>query len=347
MLWTLRRMLIFAHRERRMHRSWMVILASAGLAACASGQDPAPVDYRGGGTSPPPFSGSRAAAIERPVLSGRPAEPVPPSVSDSVWEGEGAPLSLWALQREDAQPYDPRDPEPAHVVIAGETLYTIAARRLVPLRALIDANGLAAPFRVEEGQVLILPPPASHTVRPGETLAIIGRRYNVDLRSLALLNRLVAPYALEPGDRLILPAGARAAEVASQATPPVSRGARASGRLAWPLRGAVLSSFGAARAGGRAQSIDIEASPGTPVLAAADGRVLFAREGPAALGGLVILDHGEGLVTTVGFVTGFQVEEGERVEQGQFLAFASSSRVLLQVRENGAALDPLGLLAPS
>lgn len=320
-------------------------MLSAGVSACASGQAPAPVDYRGAGGPPPPVSGSRPAPIERPVLNERPVEPRSPSAPGSVWEGEGAPLSLWALQPEEAQPYDPREPEPAHVVAPGETLYTIAARRQVPLRALIDANGLAAPFRVEEGQVLILPPPATHTVRPGETLALIGRRYNVDLRSLALLNRLPAPYALEPGDRLILPAGARAAAVASQTQPPAPRSALASGRLAWPLRGAVLSSFGAERPGGPAQSIDIEASPGTPVFAAADGRVLFAGEGPAALGGLVILDHGDGLVSTVGLVTGFQVDDGERVEQGQFLAFAAGSRVLLQVRENGAALDPLGLLA--
>jgi murein DD-endopeptidase MepM/ murein hydrolase activator NlpD len=271
----------------------------------------------------------------------------PPSSSEPIWEGEGAPLSTWALQPEEAQPYDPRNPDPAHVVAAGETLYTIAARRQAPLRALIDANQLSAPFRLEPGQVLILPPPAVHTVRSGETLAAIGRRYNVDLRSLALLNRLSAPFTLRPGDQLILPAGARGVEPPASPPPaptPSASQPGPSGRFAWPVAGTVLSRFGAETAGGRAQSIDIEAAPGAPVRAPADGRVLFAGEGPAALGGLVILDHGVGLVTTVGFVTGFQVDEGQRVTQGQTLALASSTRVLFQVRDNGAARDPLGFL---
>ena len=299
---------------------------------------------------------SGPAPIERPGLSDRPPPAVvaPPSSTGPAWEGEGAPLSTWALQPEEAQPYDPRNPDPAHVVAAGETLYTIASRRQTPLRALIEANQLTAPFRLEPGQVLILPPPAVHTVRSGETLAAIGRRYNVDLRSLALLNRLTAPYALRPGDRLILPAGARGVEVAAApsptsapapAPPSAATGVRSSGRLAWPVAGAVVSAFGAEAPGGRAQSIDIAASPGDAVRAAADGRVLFAGEGPSALGGLVILDHGGGLVTTVGFVTGFQVDEGQRVTQGQTLALASTQRVLFQVRENGAARDPATMLA--
>lgn len=328
----------------------VLIMVSAGMAAaCASGGGPAPVDYRGAGAPAAPSARPSAPApIERPELSQRP-DTAPPAAREPVWEGEGAPLSTWALQPEEAQPYDPRNPDPAHVVAAGETLYTIAARRQVPLRALIDANQLTAPFRLEPGQVLILPPPAVHTVRSGETLAAIGRRYNVDLRSLALLNRLRSPYALQPGDRLILPAGARGVEPVAPpaASPPPGASASTSpsaGRLGWPLAGEVVSAFGAETAGGRAQSIDIEAAPGAPVRAAAEGRVLFAGEGPAALGGLVILDHGDGLVTTVGFVTGFQVDEGQRVSRGQTLALASSTRVLFQVRDNGAARDPLSLL---
>ena len=320
------------------------------LAACASGGAPAPVDFRGDGqplTPPAPRVApieNRAPATEPPVP---PTVQAPPASDAAAWEGQGAPLSAWALQPEDAQPYDLRNPEAAHLVAAGETLYTIASRRQTPLRALIDANGLQPPFRLEAGQVLILPPPATHVVAQGETLAAIARRYNIDLRSFVLMNRIAAPYAIRPGDVLVLPAGARAPEPPRPAPAASDRPAAPTppGRLAWPIVGAVVAPYGPNGLAGRSEAIEIEADPGATIRAPADGRVLFAGEGPQALGGLVIIDHGDNLVTTVGYLTGVQVEEGARVRQGAPVALASTGRVLFQVRRGGAPIDPAAVLS--
>jgi murein DD-endopeptidase MepM/ murein hydrolase activator NlpD len=256
-------------------------------------------------------------------------------------------LSTWALQPNQAQPYDPRRPDAAHLVAPGETLYAIASRRQTPLRALIDANGLLPPFRLEAGQVLILPPPATHTVARGETLAAIARRYNIDLRSFVLLNRMAPPYAIAPGDVLVLPAGARLPEAPlpvaahpAAAAPPLPPG-----RLAWPVVGDVVAPYGPNGLAGRSEAIEIAADPGGVVRASADGRVLFAGDGPAALGGLVIIDHGEGLVSTVGYLTGIGIAEGARVRQGAPIALASANRVLFQVRRAGSPVDPASLLS--
>jgi lipoprotein NlpD len=324
---------------------------SALAAACASGSA-APVDYRGAGQPVQQPAAPRAAPIENRAAETAPPPTLPPSVAPAgdtqqAWEGQGAPLSTWALQPEEAQPYDPRNPEAAHLVAQGETLYTIAARRQVPLRALIDANGLQPPFRLEAGQVLILPPPATHTVAQGETLAAISRRYNIDLRSFVLLNRLEPPYMIRPGDRLVLPAGARAPSPPQPVPAPVSPSTAQTppGRLAWPVVGEIVAPYGPNGAAGRSEAIEIAADPGAAVRAPADGRVLFAGEGPDALGGLVIIDHGDGLVSTVGFVTGFGVEEGVRVRQGATIALAAADRVLFQVRRAGAPVDPASVLS--
>ena len=349
MLWPLNPTLSRAHAGAMKTRSLIsAISASALAAACAT--TAAPVDFRGDGEPMAPPA-PRSAPIDRRTPMPPPARSsdltAPAATEEAAWEGQGAPLSTWALQPQDAQPYDPRAPETAHLVIAGETLYAIAARRQVPLRALIDANALQPPFRLEAGQVLIPPPPATHTVASGETLAAIARRYNIDLRSFVLLNRLAQPYTIQPGDLLVLPAGARAPDPPTPAAaPPAGRPpVTPPGRLAWPVAGAIVAPYGPNGPAGHSDAIEIAADPGAVVRAPADGRVLFAGEGPDALGGLVIIDHGDGLVTTVGYVTGFRIEEGARVRQGAPIALASIARVLFQVRRAGAPVDPEGLLS--
>src|SRR5690606_359131 len=103
---------------------------------------------------------------------------------------DGTPLSTWALQPGEAQPYDPSALPRTHRVGVHESLYDIASRYQVPLRALIDQNGLEPPYALTPGRELRLPPPRFHTVAQNERFEDIARAYNVDTRSLALLNRM-------------------------------------------------------------------------------------------------------------------------------------------------------------
>ncbi len=91
---------------------------------------------------------------------------------------------------------------------SGDTVYAIARRHGVPVRALIDANGLGPPYRLRVGQELVLPRPREHVVARGETLYGISRDYRVDMSVLARANGLTSPYRLEVGQRLRLPATA-------------------------------------------------------------------------------------------------------------------------------------------
>lgn len=107
-------------------------------------------------------------------------------------------------------------------VARGDTLYSISRRYNVSLRALIDANRLAPPYRLFPGQALSLPVTAEHVVAKGDNLTAIARRYGVDVSALVRLNGVAPPYTIFPGQRLRLPAVMAAMRADSPAGPAVA-----------------------------------------------------------------------------------------------------------------------------
>ena len=72
-----------------------------------------------------------------------------------------------------------------HVVVQGDTLYSIAANYKVPMSQIAADNGLETPHHLVPGQALVIRFPLTvHTVRPGDTLTSIALQYNVSLRQL-------------------------------------------------------------------------------------------------------------------------------------------------------------------
>lgn len=315
----------------------IAIFAAFMLCACASGT-PAPISYGGG---------ARERAPAPPAQAPRPREAQP---APNWAAAEGRPLSDYALQPDAAHPFDPARLPQSHRVNAGETLYDIASRYQIPLRALIDQNGLAPPYALAEGRVLALPPPRFHTVARGESFEAIAQRYNVDTRSLGLLNRMRAPYAVREGERVVLPAVARAApetppHVAAQPAP------RGDGRFAWPIEGAIAASFGPQPGGRRLDGVEISGAVGAQVRAAADGQVVFAGESVPNHGVIVLIAHADNFVTAYAFNRRALVREGQQVRAGAPIAElgprqGGGARLLFQVRQGGVAQDPAPLLRP-
>lgn len=131
----------------------------------------------------------------------------------------------------------------------------------------------------------------------------------------------------------------------SQASSPV---VRSSSGLIWPVSGTVTSSYGW-RWGRMHEGLDIAVPSGTPVAAAAPGRVIVAGW-TGGYGNLVVIDHGGGLATAYAHNTSVAVGSGSTVSQGQTIAYAGSTgnstgpHVHFEVRANGSAVDPLGYL---
>jgi len=358
-----------------MSRAALLIALLAGGCATAT---PAPISYGSGGgdvtaTAPPPTIAPRGRApITYTHDDGQPqttpptapvaedvAPPPQPASEPPNWaDGSGVPLSTYALQPDDVQPYDPAHVPRSYRIGANESLYDVATRFQIPLRALIDQNHLEPPYSLAPGRVLDLPPPNAHVVQRGEDFEGIARAYNVDLRSLALLNRMQPPYTVRPGDRVYLPAMARAdleapaprpvatlpPNVAASAPPPI----QGHGRFTWPLRGNVVARFGAQEGGGRLDGLEISGREGAPVVAAADGEVVYAGADLPAYGTLVLVRHADDLVTAYAYTRRALVREGQQVRAGQAIAElgprAGGSRLLFQVRRGSSAVDPAPLL---
>ncbi len=89
----------------------------------------------------------------------------------------------------------------------GDSLYRIARRNSVGLRALIDANRLEPPYTIFPGQTLRLPggPAGGYVVRSGDTVYSVAERHRVEPGALVRANGLEPPYRLRPGQTLTIP----------------------------------------------------------------------------------------------------------------------------------------------
>jgi murein DD-endopeptidase MepM/ murein hydrolase activator NlpD len=118
----------------------------------------------------------------------------------------------------------PHQPGPATVVPAseasdtpdaviagrGDTVYGLARRYKISVRAIIDANRLPPPYHLNAGQRIVLPRAPGYVVEKGETLDSIAQRHGVSAYDLARANRMEPTHAVRPGERLAIPRGAAA-----------------------------------------------------------------------------------------------------------------------------------------
>jgi len=121
-----------------------------------------------------------------------------------------------------------------------------------------------------------------------------------------------------------------------------------------PVRGILTSGFGFRRDpvhGGRAfhQGIDIAASRGVPVTAAADGMVIRSgRNG--GLGKSVYISHGFGVVTRYGHLSEIAVQPGDEIERGQVIGKVGNTgrstgyHLHYEVHVDGKAVNPLAYI---
>jgi murein DD-endopeptidase MepM/ murein hydrolase activator NlpD len=261
----------------------------------------------------------------------------------------------------------------SYKVRPGDTVYGVARRFAVPVRAVIDANRLRPPYGLRVGQALHVPNPRRHVVRAGDTVYGVSRRYGVDPSQLVRLNAIKAPFAIAPGQHLTLPAGGlgktrsvtqTAALTAADATSPKPSPAaverppaaipqpppRAGGKFLWPVRGRTIAGYGPKNDGRHNDGINIAAPRGAPVHAAENGVVAYIGNELRGFGNLILIKHAGGWVTAYAHNDGFLVRRGDTVRRGQAIARIGSSgsvatpQLHFEIRKGAQSVDPMRLL---
>lgn len=235
------------------------------------------------------------------------------------------------------------------------------------------AGGKAAPVAMDPTtQAVKQPPgfenagkPGYYTVKPGDTLIRIGLETGQSSKDIARWSSLENPNKIEVGQvlRVVPPAAGTARPVAAvTATPATPASAPVADKAAssapapapaatgsgedeiawiWPTNGAVLAGFDEVKNKG----LDIGGTAGDPVVAAADGRVVYVGAGLRGYGNLIILKHNNTYLTAYAHNQTLLIKEDQSVRKGQKIAEMGNSdadRVKLhfEVRRQGKPVDP-------
>ncbi|QCO21711.1 peptidoglycan DD-metalloendopeptidase family protein [Acinetobacter cumulans] len=221
--------------------------------------------------------------------------------------------------------------------------------------------------------------PDFYTVRSGDTLSGIAARYGLSYISVAEMNDIAAPYRIYVGQSLRLKNSSSRRAASTQAVTqaaPIQRQSIAlpqntpttpsqtvrtpvapvtapstpvtSSSLRWvrPATGPVLESFNLAN---NVKGTRYSGNVGDPIVAAADGQVVYAADGLKEYGNLVLIKHVSGYITAYAHNSKILVKSGQNVTAGQKIAEMGSSgtsRTMLefQVRLDGKPINPISIL---
>ena len=135
------------------------------------------------------------------------------------------------------------------------------------------------------------------------------------------------------------------AELARLAEPtPTTNITRTQGDLPWPVQGSITASF-QRRNGVHYNGIVIQASEGTAVTAVHSGRVVFA-DWMRGFGNLLIIDHGDQIMTLYAHLQQFSARPGQQVSRGDAIGRVGNSggqsrpALYFEVRRGGEPINP-------
>jgi murein DD-endopeptidase MepM/ murein hydrolase activator NlpD len=281
---------------------------------------------------------------------------------------------------EQAERVPMRQPVRTVTVQKGDSVSHIARQLKISTSDLISANNLRKPYSLKVGQVLRLPVGRIYTVRKGDFLSKIAAIQRADMNAIAKVNKLRKPYTLHVGQKLKIPyvgmSSSARMEVASRkktssksskkkATKKVrkfkkstkkkatkTRSSRRSvGRFAWPIKGKLVSKFGAKKGGVFNDGINITARAGSKIKASEAGTVVYTGNGLKGYGNLMIIRHSGGWMTAYAHSKSFAVKKGQKIRKGQVIAYVGRTgnvtkpQVHFAIRKGRDAVDPMKYLA--
>jgi len=298
--------------SRGLVMGFTVAVAGLVLSGCGTRLNKAPVEDRGTSISSAP-----AQAGQPGVVVGAPIKPLPGA------ENAGKPGY--------------------YTVKPGDTLIRIGLESGQSWKDIARWNNLENANLIEVGQVLRVAPPTA-------AVAATAVASDSGVVTRPVTSSTVAPAsapapATSAASTPKAPASAASGTVVAvaPATPAPAAAPAGEDDLAfiWPASGSLIAGFDEARNKG----FDIAGKAGEPVLAAADGRVVYAGAGLRGYGNLVILKHNNTFLTAYAHNQSLLVKEDQAVRKGQKIAEMGNTdadRVKLhfEIRRQGKPVDP-------
>ncbi len=242
-------------------------------------------------------------------------------------------------------------PSSVHVVNRGDTLMSIARRNQVPVAELARANHLDQSAKLSLGMKLTVPGTKSASVAPAAQPVAAAPAQPV---------ATVAPPATKLASAGGPPQSARLASATTNVVeekPVVEavsvKPSEATGALPtfrWPVRGKVITSYGAKTNGKSNDGINLAVPEGTPVKAAEDGIVAYSGNELKGYGNLVLVRHSNGYVTAYAHASELLVKRGDTIKRGQIIAKSGQSgevgspQLHFEIRKGSSPVDPLQFL---
>lgn len=233
-----------------------------------------------------------------------------------------------------------------HTVRSGETLFSLGRKYGVSPYAIADLNGLSHDEALNVGQSLRVPGGKGKSIvskvpAVEESEQIVSNDDPVETDDTEQNLTLKKP-VLDEEVPIAKPVQQQTAEVNAAPT---------MGSMRWPVKGKIISEYGAKPNGLKNEGINIAVPEGTGVRAAESGVVAYAGNELKGYGNLVLIRHEGGWVTAYAHAKELFVKRGDIVKRGDVIAKAgqtgsvSSPQLHFEVRKGATAMDPLKFLA--
>lgn len=233
-----------------------------------------------------------------------------------------------------------------HYVNHGDTLMSIARRNHVSVGELARANGLQSGAKLTTGMKITVPTKVA--VASTQPVAVPTAPLATPA-PMPAVHAAAAPAGPVQKVNLAVATATPEAAVVKHAV----KDAEATGALPtfrWPVRGRVITAYGARTNGKSNDGINVAVPEGTPVKAAEDGVVAYAGNELKGYGNLVLVRHSNGYVTAYAHASDVLVKRGDSIKRGQVIAKsgqsgeAGSPQLHFEIRKGSTPVDPLNFL---
>lgn len=249
------------------------------------------------------------------------------------------------------------------VVGAGDTLYSISRKYAVPVNDLAVMNDLSAPFNLTAGQKLRVPNlnkvPVAQVVEVKTTEKQAVKVVVADEKKVAKVvqstpvkqkvqsaksENVEKQKKNEPEKVQVAKPVKKISSDPNKKLPAIT--ARSSSKFTWPVRGKILSNYGAKSNGLFNDGINISATRGSVVKAAENGVVAYAGNEVKGMGNLIIVQHDGGWMTVYAHLDSMAVRRGVKVTVGQKIGTVGktgkvdSPQLHFEIRKGTKAYNP-------